>query len=127
MSLVRGIGNGSGGRADTYAVLMSDDLFLFGDEPAPSIGSAAPAPTEAPIADWQVDLVRKVLDAQGLRSMAERQQAIEAVVGRPVESLRALTHEEALHVVEELGKSSASPRPTSAWDERDESTWIDRL
>lgn len=60
--------------------------------------------------------------------MAERQQAIEVVAERPVESLRALTHKEALRVLSRIGQAPASkPRAASAWDERDEDTWIDRL
>lgn len=104
---------------------MSDDLSLFGDD--------APAPREAPkvqtpIADWQVDLLRKALDGRGLTTMADRQRAIEAAAGRPVESLRALTHDEAMSVLTKLGQAPASDRrSTSSWDDRDEDTWIDRM
>jgi DNA polymerase-3 subunit epsilon len=97
---------------------------LFGDDAA---AETAPA-TPAPIADWQVHLLRKALDARQLGTMTERRQAIEAAAGRPVESLRALTHDEALKVLSTLGPApttqSGSP---SAWDQRDEDTWIDRL
>lgn len=105
---------------------MSDDLSLFGDDPSP-------APVEAPkepasIADWQVDLLRKALDGRGLASMADRQQAVEDAAGRPVESLRALTHDEAMSVLTRLGQTPASERrASSSWDERDEDTWIDRM
>lgn len=105
---------------------MSDDLSLFGDDdlrdpPVPEIDPAA-------ITDWQIDLLRKALDARGLTEMPERQRAIEAAAERPVDSLRTLTHEEALRVLSRLGPAPASPTRTgSAWDERDEDTWIDRL
>jgi DNA polymerase-3 subunit epsilon len=60
--------------------------------------------------------------------MAERQHAIEAAVERPVESLRSLTRGEALRVLTLL---SSTPAPhtvqTSAWDDREDDTWIDRL
>lgn len=60
--------------------------------------------------------------------MADRQQAIEEVALRPVESLRALTHEEALRVLNRLGQApAAKTKSGSAWDQRDEHTWIDRL
>ncbi|KQP66909.1 hypothetical protein ASF47_04170 [Nocardioides sp. Leaf285] len=82
----------------------------------------------APIADWQIDLLRKALDARGLTTMSERQSAIEAAAGRRVESLRTLTHDEGLHVLSRLAQAPASGRVgKSAWDDRDEDTWIDRL
>lgn len=85
-------------------------------------------PEPAPIASWQVDLVRKALDARGLISMDERQQAIQTAAERPVESLRSLTHQEALRILAKFGEASASRTASqSAWDQRDEDTWIDRL
>lgn len=84
--------------------------------------------TEAPIASWQVDLLRKALDARGLTDQVGRQKVIEAAADRPVESLRALTHEEALRVLSRLGQTPASSKTEgSAWDQRDEDTWIDKL
>ena len=105
---------------------MSDELSLFGDDPAEPPPVAPP--TSPPASDWQVDLLRKALDGRGLTEMADRQQAIETAAGRPVESLRALTQEEALSVLNRLGQAPAKkPAGTSAWDDRDEDTWIDRL
>lgn len=106
---------------------MSDDLSLFGDDAPVAPASVAP-PASAPISDWQIDLLRKALDARGLTSMSDRQAAIELAAGRTVESLRALTHEEGLRVLSRLGESPAIARSEkSAWDDRDEDTWIDRL
>lgn len=106
---------------------MSGDLSLFGDDDPEE--PVHPVQRVEPLAsDWQIDLLRKALDARGLTTMAERQQAVEAAAGRAVESLRGLTHEEALRVLSRLGQAPASkPRAASAWDERDEDTWIDRL
>lgn len=105
---------------------MPDELSLFGDdEPAPTPVNAV---MPSAIADWQIDLLRKALDARGLTSMSERQQAIEAAAGRSVESLRALTQEEGLRVLSQLGRGHRAGRAkTSAWDDREEDTWIDRL
>jgi DNA polymerase-3 subunit epsilon len=104
---------------------VNDELSLFGEEPAPE---APVAPVAAPITGWQVDLLRKALDARGLTTMSERQSAIEVAAGRPVESLRALTHDEGLQVLSRLGQAPTSGRAgKSAWDDRDEDTWIDRL
>lgn len=105
---------------------MPDDLSLFGDdEPAvPQTQVSAPPP----IADWQVELLRKALESRDLTSMSERQQAVEDAAGRPVESLRALTSEEAMAVLTKLGRAPApEQRATSSWDDREEDTWIDRL
>lgn len=105
---------------------MSDDLPLFeNDEP----GQAQPVTVrEAPIAEWQIELIRKALDGRALASMADRQHLIQSVVGHEVETLRTLTHAEAIRVLTTLG---ASPRTTQAtgsrWDQRDEETWLDRL
>lgn len=104
---------------------MHDDQSLFGDEPREPKRAV---PAEAPVADWQVGLLRKALDARGLATMGERRQAIESVAGRSVESLRALTNAEALRVLSRLGESPAKkPTSGSTWDEREEDTWIDRL
>ncbi|MGY1792783.1 hypothetical protein ACI796_02215 [Geodermatophilus sp. SYSU D00525] len=106
---------------------MSDELSLFGDD-ASTEESTQPVLTEASIADWLVNDVRTALTTRGLTTMAERQKAIEAIVARPVESLRSLTRAEALRVVSSLASTRAPQTSrTSAWDDRDEDTWIDRL
>ena len=106
--------------------VVSDDLSLFGDD-APSV-PVKPATTVTTIADWQIDLLRKALDARGLTTMFDRQQAVESAAGRAVQSPRALTHDEAMRVLTQLGQAPASDRrTTSTWDDRDEDTWIDRL
>ncbi|WP_166139833.1 hypothetical protein [Nocardioides ochotonae] len=104
---------------------MNDELSLFGDEPTPD---APIAPAVTPIAEWQINLLRKALDARSLTTMSERQSVIEAAAGRSVESLRALTHDEGLQVLSRLGQAPVLGRASkSAWDDRDEDTWIDRL
>ncbi len=105
---------------------MSVDLSLFGDD-APNVPVPA-VRAETPIADWQIDLLRKALDARGLATMTDRQRAIESSAGRAVESLRDLTHDEAMRVLTQLGPAAGSSGSSgSTWDERDEDTWIDRL
>ena len=87
-----------------------------------------PVRAEPSIADWLVDALREAMTARGMGTMTERQQAIEAVVGRPVESLRSLTTAEAMRALERLSPTSApNTGSMSAWDDRDEDTWIDRL
>ena len=105
---------------------MSDDLSLFGDDEPAAPRAQVSAP--APIADWQVDLLRKALDARGLMAMEDRQQAIESAAGRKVESLRSLTLDEGMQVLSRLGQQAPAARSeTSQWDDREEDTWIDRL
>lgn len=105
---------------------VSGELSLFGDEqPDEPVQLAS---TEAQIADWQVDLLKKTLTAHGLTTIVGRQKAIEAAAGRPVESLRSLTRAEGVRILERLGPPPASQQGSaSAWDKRDEDTWIDRL
>lgn len=106
---------------------VSDDLSLFGDEPP--VEPAQSGRAEIPIADWLVGDIRAALTAQGHTTMAGRQEVIESAVGRPVESLRSLTRAEALRVLTLLRSTStpATGQSTSAWDNRDGDTWIDRL
>lgn len=81
-----------------------------------------------PISDWQVDLLRRALDARGLTSMPDRRAAIETAAGREVPSLRALTQEEALGILNQFGQEPPKRSSSgSAWDDREEDTWIDRL
>ena len=68
---------------------MSEDLSLFGDDEQSAPVEPPRAPT--PIADWQIDLLRKALNARGLTTMEERQQAIESAAGRTVD-VPALSH-----------------------------------
>ena len=106
---------------------MSEDLPLFGDDESVEDAPVVPRPTL--IADWQRDLIRKALDARGLASMEERRLAVEGAAGRPVATLRDLTHDEAINVLNQLGQTSptATGARSSLWDSRDEDTWIDRL
>lgn len=108
---------------------MSGDLSLFGDDDdAEPSAPVQPAPTEASIPDWLVNQLREALTARGLTATPERQQAVEDLAGRPVESLRSLTRAEAMRALERLSSQAEPPaQSASAWDDRDEDTWIDRL
>lgn len=107
---------------------MPQEDALFGDSAASQ--AAQPKPSAVPssgIADWQVAQVRRALDARGVREMQDRQQLIVGLVGRPVESLRALTSSEALSLLQQLAQAKPATGSGSSWDDRDEDTWIDRL
>lgn len=104
---------------------MSETPSLFGDEPT---NPAEQAAEPMPITDWLVEKLRQALDSEGLSSMALRQERIERAAGRPVESLRALTYQEGVKVLAAIGKNVPAPAARrTAWDERDDDTWIDRL
>lgn len=109
---------------------MSLEGSLFGDDDAtPEAPAHRPVAPDG-IADWQVEQLRRALDARGLTDMASRQQFIEELAGRPVTSLRDLHSSEARQLLEQIQTRSASAkaqRSGSSWDDRDEDTWIDKL
>ena len=106
---------------------MSGELSLFGEDP-PREPAQHPTAADQPLADWLVTSLRDALVAGGHVSTTERQAAIEAAVGRPVESLRSLTRGEALRALDQLASKPSSAKPSAtSWDNRDEDTWIDRL
>ncbi len=105
------------------------DLSLFGED-SPPAETVAPASAPAAIAEWQMDLLRKALDARGVTEMSERQALVVEAAGRPLASLRDLTSEEANAVLVWFGRTppaQGSDRSASLWEPRDGDTWIDRL
>lgn len=99
--------------------------MLFGE---PALPRPEPPRPDDRLPDWQVLDLRKSLDMLGLVSMPERQSVIEELTGRPVASLRDLTFAEARRVTEAFAARRTNATPSgSAWDDRDEDTWIDRL
>ena len=115
--LVRWLGLGVGrsiGQPDKPAsepLHTVDPCLTISPSSATTPGASGPlrvpkSPT--PIADWQVDMLRKAVEARGLTSMTDRQQAIESAAGRAVESLRSLSHDEGLQVLSRLGRKPSS-------------------
>lgn len=106
---------------------MTDALFNIGpdEEPAKSAG-----PAEIPIRDDQVLAIREALTAAGIDSQERRQEIAQSCVVRPLASLRELTAAEAHRVLKRIQENAAAkPRAegASAWDLREEDTWIDKL
>lgn len=101
------------------------DHSLFGEEAKSP--SAVSVPAAAPIRDWQVELLRKALDARGLTTMAERQTLIEELAGHSVSALRDLTHDDAMALLSKLGTNAPQAGSGSLWESREGDTWIDRL
>lgn len=108
-------------------VVVTDALFNIGpdDEPTQSAG-----PGEHPIRDEQVAAIREAFTTAGIDSQERRQELAQSCVVRPLASLRELTAAEAHRVLKRIKKTAAAkPRPegASAWDLREEDTWIDKL
>lgn len=100
--------------------------MLFGADDVE--GTARTDPMAASIARWQIDQLRSALDGLGVASMAERQKVVEEIVGRPVAALSELSHEDVRPLLEGIhARKPKAESAGSAWDQRDEDTWIDRL
>ena len=106
---------------------MSDALFDFGSpeeaQPAP------PSQRDIPIKDYQVQQIREGLDAAEIIGQEERQNTIQSYISRQVQSLRDLHAHEAHAIIQRLKQlQNATPaKAGSAWDQREEDTWIDKL
>lgn len=106
---------------------MSDALFDFG---SPEDPQPAPIPQpDIPIKDHQVQQIRTGLDTAGIIDQDERQRTIQSYISRQVPSLRDLRAQEAHAIIQRLKHlQNAPPSKTgSAWDQREEDTWIDKL
>ena len=108
---------------------MSDDFSLF-DLPCDQPKKAAET-RGAPIRDEQVQHIREAFQSAGIDEQSERKALIESVASRPVASLRELLAVEASLVLGAIRKlANAKPAQKSsgsAWDDREEDTWIDKL
>ena len=98
-------------------------LFDLEDE-APS-----PAFEEPAITDLQIASIRQAFEEAGITSMEGRQQLIESCVVRPVAGLRELQARDVRRILKRISdqQHSRGPLTGSAWDNRDEDTWIDKL
>lgn len=98
-------------------------LFDLEDEAASS------AFEEPAITDQQILSIRRAFEEAGISSMEERQQLIESCVVRPVARLRDLQARDVRRVLKRISDQQhrTAPKTGSAWDNRDEDTWIDKL
>lgn len=95
------------------------------NEPAPSPNVLAPLPIKAE----QIQAIRDAFEKAGVVSQDDRKALIESVVVREVASLRELKAVDARRILQRIeGLGSSKPTSTgSAWDNREEDTWIDKL
>lgn len=106
-------------------LLVSDYPGLFN---IPS-GAAPGELQEMPIRPEQVQQIREAFDTAGLAGQEERKALINSLVIRDVTSLRELHAVEVRRIISAIEQRSAD-RPKSrgsAWADRDEDTWIDKL
>lgn len=83
-----------------------------------------------PISDEQVLQIREAFADAEINEQHERKAIIESSVVRPVNSLRDLYATDARRVLGRIReRKEARPKTLggSAWDNREEDTWIDRL
>ncbi len=81
------------------------------------------------ISSEQIATIRRAFDAAGIVAMTERQEVIQSCVIRKVSNIRELYSREVRQVlarIEGWGRKSEA-RSGSAWDNREEDTWIDKL
>lgn len=95
------------------------------NEPALSPNVLAPVP----IKPEQIQAIRDAFENAGVVSQNDRKALIESVVVREVASLRELKAVDVRRILQRI-EGLSSPKPTdigSAWDNREEDTWIDKL
>lgn len=100
-------------------------LFDLGQEP-----TQTPSFEEPLITDQQVQSIREAFQFAGITSMEERQELIESCTARPVSSIRELEGRDFRRVLKRIRERQQGPKAGgtgSAWDNRDEDTWIDKL
>lgn len=99
-------------------------LFEF-DEPGLHSDVLAPLPIKAE----QVQAIRGAFAKAGVVSQDERKALIQSVVVREVASLRELNAAEAPRILQRIDGLARPKAATggSAWDNREEDTWIDKL
>lgn len=104
---------------------MNDSTFDIFAQPAKAPNGLA----DIPISDAQVRQLRGAFAAAGINSMDERRGIIESCTVRPVTTIRDLLGKDVRLVLRRIKERSLPSKPTSgsAWDNRDEETWIDKL
>lgn len=104
---------------------MNDSTFDIFAQPAKSPDQVE----EIPIREEQVRQLRDAFAAAGINSMDERRAIIESCTVRAVTTIRDLLAKDVRFVLRRIEERSLPSKPTSgsAWDNREEDTWIDKL
>lgn len=105
---------------------MTDEIpSLFDMETADTSTPGAPLP----VRPEQVAKLRREFERAGIMGQEERKEIVESVTGRPVASLHDLQDVEGQRILVLVkGINPRKPdRTGTAWDDREEETWIDKL
>jgi DNA polymerase-3 subunit epsilon len=95
----------------------------------PEAAPISPVIEDPLISPQQIASIRNAFDSARIASMTERQEVIQSCVARKISNIRELYSRDVRHVlarIERWGNKSAAPSG-SAWDNREEDTWIDKL
>ena len=95
----------------------------------PEAAPTSPVIEDPIISPEQIASIRKAFDSAGIASMTERQEVIQSCVIRKISNIRELYSRDVRQVlarIEGWGRRSEAPTG-SAWDNREEDTWIDKL
>uniref|UniRef100_UPI003F497670 hypothetical protein n=1 Tax=Pseudarthrobacter oxydans TaxID=1671 RepID=UPI003F497670 len=105
---------------------MNDEPGLF-DIPTSRSPEAFEALQELPIRPEQIQQIREAFDMAGVTDQDERKSLINSVLIRDVASLRELHAVEVRRILQAIKQRSKPKSTGSAWDDREEDTWIDKL
>ena len=102
-------------------------LFMLPDV-AP-IPVAMTVPSEPMISEQQVVSIKEAFTSAGIQTMQARQELIQSCVVRPVGNIRELYARDVRRILKRIQERTRTPVVDngSAWDNRDEDTWIDKL
>ncbi|ASN19314.1 hypothetical protein [Arthrobacter sp. YN] len=106
--------------------MTQDKPGLF-DLPEPVI--AAPVITDTPISPVQIASIRDAFDIAGITDMSTRQEVIQSCVVRRITNIRELYSRDVRQILSRIDAWGRKTEPASgsAWDNREEDTWIDKL
>lgn len=107
-------------------ILVNDEPGLF-DIPTSRVPEAPEALQELPIRPEQIQQIREAFDKAGVREQEERKSLINSVLIRDVASLRELHAVEVRRILQAIEQRTKPKSTGTAWDNREEDTWIDKL
>lgn len=81
------------------------------------------------ISEEQIAMLRRAFDEAKISDMSKRQELIQSCMIRPIATIRQLYAREFNVVMRRIASAGHSDAPVtgSAWDNREEDTWIDKL
>lgn len=102
---------------------MNDEPGLF-EIPA---SASTEALHDVPIHPDQIQRIRDAFEHAGISEQDDRRSLINSVLIRDVASLKELRAVEVRRILSVIEQRNRPKSTGSAWDDRDEETWIDKL